>query len=75
MMYQKVLLKNLLMRSCSKDGAPAHTSKIMKAWFNYVDMKTIPDFPGYSPDLSPIENLWAMLKARWREVVSQLYKS
>ena len=43
------------------DGAPCHRSKIVKKFLgeNHV---TALDWPGNSPDLNPIENLWTKMK-------------
>ena len=48
------------------DGAPAHKTKIVSKWLESLHIKII-DWPGNSPDLNPIENIWNVMKNRVQE--------
>jgi transposase len=47
-----------------EDNAPVHRAKITKMWYQKQHLILISEFPPYSPDLNPIENLWKILADR-----------
>jgi len=57
------------LHNCNKfmqDGAPCHTAKASMAWFRENKISVL-DWPGNSPDINPIENLWQVMKRKVEE--------
>lgn len=69
-MYTEILTGNLLQIIYNDnslifqdDNDPKHTSKHTIEWKKFNEIKYI-DWPANSPDLNPIENIWALLKLK-----------
>ncbi|KAL7715586.1 Tc1-like transposase DDE domain-containing protein [Entamoeba marina] len=50
-----------------QDGAPAHTFKKTMNFFKEQGVDVLPNWPAFSPDLSPIEHLWGIMKQELRK--------
>jgi len=53
-----------------QDNDPKHKSNLVKDWIFSKGIQCI-DWPPYSPDLNPIENLWADIKKRTEKKILQ----
>lgn len=50
-----------------QDNAPCHKSRKTVGWLAQKNVNVL-DWPPYSPDLNPIENLWSIVKKRIQTV-------
>lgn len=58
-----------------QDNSPLHTARLVQEWLDqwcHEHSIEIIDWPPYSPDLNPIENLWKLLKNKIHEKAPHL---
>ena len=46
------------------DGAPCHRAALVTRWLAEQHISVLGPWPGSSPDLNPIENMWVMMKEK-----------
>ncbi len=67
--YIKVLEQHMLpsrRRVFQQDNAKPHTAAITTAWLHSRRVRVL-NWPACSPDLSPIENIWCIIKRKIRQ--------
>lgn len=64
------LLPEMFRAIFQQDGAPAHHARKTQDWCrgNFPGFWEKGTWPGNSPDLSPIENLWAIVKEELNKI-------
>lgn len=73
--YMRVLRTHLLPivqdiappRIFMQDNSPLHKANNVMGWFSRQNFEVL-DWPELSPDLNPIENVWAFMEKGWPEV-------
>ena len=68
-MLSEKLKLHLQVHNCQifmQDGTPCHCSKVTKNFLNSNNVNLL-EWPGNSPDLNPIENLWTNIKNKVSE--------
>lgn len=73
-LYQTILedklpdwMRRLQCNVFQHDSAPCHKAKTVTQWFKANNIEVL-DWPSYSPDINPIENLWGIVKQKLSNV-------
>lgn len=49
-----------------QDNSPIHRGKLVRKWFRSHPAIRVMEWPALSPDLNPIENVWAEMAKSWK---------
>ena len=67
---QEKLMPHMNIHNCTifqQDGAPCHRTAAVTTWIRGQGIEILGPWPGSSPDLNPIENLWYLMKQKVAE--------